>query len=670
MAPFIPTCHQPKNLLPPSTTIKNLLAGRRSALYMDPRIAPRPNFPMIRRVGFLPPELPHSDPLEDPRSILQSPSMIVPHPLRDSDAASHSAGIPVPATAPMRISQGDGEDEGQLVVGSYDASQTVPGSSPTSSGIGLVDGEFSMDSANWILPEVSQKLLPALCNVGSEQATAADELAAPNRTSKRGGISDNDNGGQKAVEKPKQVQESSKQQKEKTTKAERRALQEAQRAAKAASRAVCNKPAAGGSPASVCEKSPKVLKQSSHKQDSNLMSTSSTMEKKRSNQTLVKDRKNDFPAPRMQFDDKSRVEKAKKRALLKQTESRNRVEMFLHLRQYEHGTQLHDLESKFFQLDSMHPAIYKVGVQHLAGDLSGSNARCVAMLQAIKEAINDYSLPPGKTFATSDIISKIKSYASFFDECRPLSISMGNAIQFLRGRIAKLPHTLSESEVKENLFSDIDGFINEKIVLADKVIIGHGVKKIKDGDVILTYSSSSVVEMIILHAHEIGKQFQVVIVDSRPMFEGQALLQRLLKKGINCAYTHISAVSYIMHEVTTVFLGAASILANGTVYSKVGSACVSMVAHAFRVPVLVCCEAYKFSKRVMLDSICCNELGNPNAVSLVPRGSGANYLKNWTDIENLQILNLVYDATPSDYISMIITDYGMVRALLLLSSSI
>ncbi|CAH9056881.1 unnamed protein product [Cuscuta epithymum] len=586
--------------------------------------------------------------------------MIVPRPLRDSDAASHSAGIPVPATAPMRISQGDGEDEGQLVVGSYDASQTVPGSSPTSSGIGLVDGEFSMDSANWILPEHSQKLLPALCNVGSEQATAADELAAPNRTSKRGGISDNDNGGQKAVEKPKQVQESSKQQKEKTTKAERRALQEAQRAAKAASRAVCNKPAAGGSPASVCEKSPKVLKQSSHKQDSNLMSTSSTMEKKRSNQTLVKDRKNDFPAPRMQFDDKSRVEKAKKRALLKQTESRNRVEMFLHLRQYEHGTQLHDLESKFFQLDSMHPAIYKVGVQHLAGDLSGSNARCVAMLQAIKEAINDYSLPPGKTFATSDIISKIKSYASFFDECRPLSISMGNAIQFLRGRIAKLPHTLSESEVKENLFSDIDGFINEKIVLADKVIIGHGVKKIKDGDVILTYSSSSVVEMIILHAHEIGKQFQVVIVDSRPMFEGQALLQRLLKKGINCAYTHISAVSYIMHEVTTVFLGAASILANGTVYSKVGSACVSMVAHAFRVPVLVCCEAYKFSKRVMLDSICCNELGNPNAVSLVPRGSGANYLKNWTDIENLQILNLVYDATPSDYISMIITDYGMV----------
>lgn len=35
----------------------------------------------------------------------------------------------------------------------------------------------------------------------------------------------------------------------------------------------------------------------------------------------------------------------------------------------------------------------------------------------------------------------------------------------------------------------------------------------------------------------------------------------------------------------------------------------AMVAHAFGVPVLVCCEAYKFHERVQLDSICANELG-------------------------------------------------------------
>jgi translation initiation factor eIF-2B subunit delta len=186
---------------------------------------------------------------------------------------------------------------------------------------------------------------------------------------------------------------------------------------------------------------------------------------------------------------------------------------------------------------------------------------------------------------------------------------MGNAIRFLKSQIAKLPLTLSESEAKTSLHSDIERFISEKIILANKVIVKHAVTKIRDGDVLLTYGSSLAVENILLHAHELGKQFRVVIVDSRPKLRGQQLLRRLVEKGLNCTYTHINAVSYIMHEVTRVFLGAESILSNGTVYSRVGTASVAMVAHASRVPVIVCCEAYKFHERVQLDSICSNELG-------------------------------------------------------------
>lgn len=75
---------------------------------------------------------------------------------------------------------------------------------------------------------------------------------------------------------------------------------------------------------------------------------------------VEKERKKEVPPPRMQYDDMSRVEKAKRRSVVKQTEARNRVELFRHLPQYEHGTQLPDLESRFFQLDPVHPAVYKV----------------------------------------------------------------------------------------------------------------------------------------------------------------------------------------------------------------------------------------------------------------------------------------------------------------------
>jgi translation initiation factor eIF-2B subunit delta len=153
------------------------------------------------------------------------------------------------------------------------------------------------------------------------------------------------------------------------------------------------------------------------------------------------------------------------------------------------------------------------------------------MLLAFREAIKDYTTPPNKTLGR-DLAAKISSYVSFLIECRPLSISMGNAIRFLKSRIAKLAHALSESEAKTSLQSDIDRFINEKIVLADKVIVSHAITKVRDNDVLLTYGSSSVVEMILDYAHELGRNFRVVVVDSRPKLEGQGLLQSLVGKGI------------------------------------------------------------------------------------------------------------------------------------------
>lgn len=62
-------------------------------------------------------------------------------------------------------------------------------------------------------------------------------------------------------------------------------------------------------------------------------------------------------------------------------------------------------------------------------------------------------------------------------------------------------------------------------------------------------------------------------------------------------------------QVTKVFLGAHAILANGYVMSRIGSAEVCLVAKLFSVPVLVCCETYKFCDRVQPDSFVFNELG-------------------------------------------------------------
>lgn len=67
--------------------------------------------------------------------------------------------------------------------------------------------------------------------------------------------------------------------------------------------------------------------------------------------------------------------------------------------------------------------------------------------------------------------------------------------------------------------------------------------------------------------------------------------------------------------MTKVFLGAATLLVNGHLMSRAGTAMVAMVANAYNVPVIACCETYKFCERVQIDSICFNELGDPEGIS-------------------------------------------------------
>ena len=57
-------------------------------------------------------------------------------------------------------------------------------------------------------------------------------------------------------------------------------------------------------------------------------------------------------------------------------------------------------------------------------------------------------------------------------------------------------------------------------------------------------------------------------------------------------------------------LGAHALLANGCVMARAGSAMVALVANSYNVPVLVCCETYKFCERVQTDAFVYNELGN------------------------------------------------------------
>ncbi|KAE8369586.1 hypothetical protein BDV27DRAFT_120542 [Aspergillus caelatus] len=349
----------------------------------------------------------------------------------------------------------------------------------------------------------------------------------------------------------------------------------------------------------------------------------------------------------------------------------------------------------------VHPAVLALGLQMRDYVVCGSSARCVATLLAFKRVIEAYTTPLG-TSLSRHLTTHLSHQITYLSTCRPLSISQGNAIRALKLAISSIDPSVPEASAKATLSDFIDNFIREKITVADQVIATSAAEKIQDGDVIVTFAGSSIVKQTLLTAHKQGKRFRVSIIDSRPLFEGKNLARTLANAGLEVQYSLVNGISHAIKDATKVFLGAHAMTSNGRLYSRVGTALVAMSAKeragGVEVPVIVCCETVKFTDRVALDSIVVNEIadadelvpsqplkqvtglpdpadeadtkkgdakkgGNKAAANAPPAEStplpeGSSPLANWKETPNLQLLNIMYDVTPAEYVDMVVTEMG------------
>eukprot|EP00891_Asterochloris_glomerata_P001719 jgi/Astpho2/1719/Aster-x1026 len=334
------------------------------------------------------------------------------------------------------------------------------------------------------------------------------------------------------------------------------------------------------------------------------------------------------------------------------------TDMFSHLRSWKHVT-ADSVTMRTSLAKAAHPAVFELGLKFADGTIRGANARCLAMLAAFKQLIQDSKLPSGKTLS-KDLLAQLNANIQFLVECRPLAVSMSNVIKFVKAQISQLGKGVSEQQAKQTVITAIDDFMKQKIEFAGEILVSYAVAKVYDGDVILTFGFSTTVLDVLLAAQKEGKHFQVIVVDARPQLEGQQLLRCLLRAGISCSYTLINALYYIMAEASKVLLGAAAVLSNGTVISRAGSAAVAMMACETAKPVIICCGTYKFHERVQLDSITRNELGDPGCVAHVEGRPDVVALQKWEQQPMLGLLNLTYDAMPQEYVTVVMTEFGAI----------
>lgn len=203
-----------------------------------------------------------------------------------------------------------------------------------------------------------------------------------------------------AIEKPEKKQ---------LSKSERRAIQEAQRAAKTGKAAD--------------KSAPQISKKE------NLATTKETVGAK--------------PKPDNNTPSTSKENGARRQTPAKKPHQ-HRVKLFNHL--YADTLPINVLSSS-----TIHPAIVRLGVQYSSGIVKGCNARGLAFMNAIKTVIAEYETPAQKEFSRS-LEDVIKSSGNYLQQCRPLAVSVTNAMKFIQFQLRQLNKSESDAEVCFRLF--------------------------------------------------------------------------------------------------------------------------------------------------------------------------------------------------------------------------
>ncbi len=259
------------------------------------------------------------------------------------------------------------------------------------------------------------------------------------------------------------------------------------------------------------------------------------------------------------------------------------------------------------------------------------------------EALKDFAL----SFEGSDtekFREEVKRAGERLLSTRPTAVSLRNAVNIVLkgGREGD-----NLSDIKKNLVMAAENFIanSEKAI---EVIAEIGSKRIKDGAILLTHCNSSAAVTTIIKAHKDGKNIKVYATESRPKRQGYITVRQLVKEGIPTTLIVDSAVRHVMPKVDLVVVGADTVESNGAVINKIGTSQIALCAHEARVPVMVCAETYKFSHETLAGEL----------VEIEERD--VNEIVKPEDFPGVGIFNPVFDATPPEYIDVIVTEEGVI----------
>lgn len=231
-------------------------------------------------------------------------------------------------------------------------------------------------------------------------------------------------------------------------------------------------------------------------------------------------------------------------------------------------------------------------------------------------------------------------------ETRPTAVTIRHGVRAVMAAVAAAPN----GDAARSAAAAAAHQYREDVVAAQREVVAHGTALMGTARAILTHCHSSTVGHIIVEAARRGADLHVFATETRPFQQGFITANALAEAGIRVTLIVDSAVHQVLRDqkIDRVLVGADTIASDGSVYNKIGTSGVAALARMHKVPFYCASSRFKFT-----------DLG-PDKIPIEQRSAKEIDPLRRLD-SRIRVDNPVFDRTPAEYVSRIITEHGILR---------
>ena len=260
-----------------------------------------------------------------------------------------------------------------------------------------------------------------------------------------------------------------------------------------------------------------------------------------------------------------------------------------------------------------------------------------------------------------EFLQEAKAKAEFLGSARPTAVNLKWALDRMLNRLKTFPGDDSVALYK-HLEDEAIGIHEEDVQLCLKMGI-NGVSLIKEDMGVLTHCNAGALATTgigtatapMYLAHQNRVQFRVYSDETRPLLQGSRLTSWELKQsGLDVTLLTDNMVAHIMSQglIDLVITGTDRVVANGDVANKIGTHGVAIMAKHFGIPFYVACPYSTI------------DLKTANGKDIVIEERNAEEVTHFglrrTAPEELKVRNPAFDVTPSELVTGLITEKGII----------